>query len=127
MFGAGDLTCHVFHDFNVTFDEKGSTCGTIRKVQWTKIDKDPDEEKAKIEIRKIYVNADGEKMGKGYTFSTPEGPGELVVGMIDAGFGDTKQILRAVRKRRIIIPTNPVSQQLINHSQPLRLRFFAIL
>ena len=28
---------------------------------------------------------------------------------------------------RIIIPTNPVSQQLINHSQPLRLRFFAIL
>ena len=38
-------------------------------------------------------------MMKGYTFSTPEGPGELVVGMIDAGFGDTKEILKKKRKR----------------------------
>ena len=36
---------------------------------------------------------------KGYTFSTPEGPGELTVGLIDAGFGETKEILRSVRKR----------------------------
>lgn len=95
----GSLSYKVFEDYNITFDEKASTCGTVRKVQWVKEGKEPDESKAKIEIRKMYVNSDGEKPGKGYTFSTEEGPGELVVGMINAGFGNTKDILRAVRKR----------------------------
>lgn len=94
-----NLTYKVFKDFNIPFDEKGSTCGTVRKVQWVKDGNEPDESKAKIEIRKMYINSEGEKTGKGYTFSTPEGPGELAVGLINAGFGDTKDILKAVRKR----------------------------
>ena len=48
----------------------------------------------------MYVNADGERAGKGFSFSTEEGPGELVVGLIDAGFGKTKDILKSVRKRK---------------------------
>ena len=94
-----EMTCHVFKDYGITFDEKGSTWGTVRKVQWLKDGKEPDESKAKIEIRKFTQTADGERMMKGYTFSTPEGPGELTVGLIDAGFGETKEILRSVRKR----------------------------
>ena len=100
MFDNGnELKYHIFKDYNIAFDEKGSTCGSVRKIQWVKGDNEPEEEKAKIEIRKLYINADGERCGKGYTFSTPEGPGELIVGMIGAGFGDTKEILREVRKR----------------------------
>ena len=95
----GGLHYHVFHDYNVAFDEKGANCGTVRKVQWVKEGAEPDESKAKIEIRKVFSKADGETFGKGYTFSTPEGPGELVVGLIGAGFGDTKEILRSVRTR----------------------------
>lgn len=95
----GNLSYHIFKDYNISFDEKGSTCGTVRKVQWVKEGSEPDESKAKIEIRKMYVNAEGEKPGKGYTFSTPEGPGELVIGLIQGGFGDTKEILRSVRTR----------------------------
>lgn len=94
-----NMRCHVFKDYQIAFDEKGTTCGTVRKVQWIKGDKEPDESKAKLEIRKVYINSDEEKMGKGYTFSTPEGPGELIVGLINNGFGDTKEILRSVRKR----------------------------
>ena len=94
-----DLKYHMFFDFNIPFDEKGSTCGTVRRVQWVKEGSEPDESKAKIEIRKTYINSEGEKLGKGYTFSTPEGPGELAIGLISAGFGDTKEILRTVRKR----------------------------
>ena len=90
---------HIFKDYEIPFDEKGSTCGTVRKVQWVKEGSEPDEEKAKIEIRKIYVSGPEEKTGKGYTFSTPEGPGELAVGLIKTGFGETKDILRAVRER----------------------------
>lgn len=93
------MECKIFKDYGITFDEKGSTWGTVRKVQWIKEGKEPDESKAKIEIRKFTQTSEGERMMKGYTFSTPEGPGELVVGMISAGFGDTKEILRATRKR----------------------------
>ena len=93
------MKCHVFKDYGITFDERGSTWGTVRKVQWLKGDKEPDESKAKIEIRKFTQTSEGERMMKGYTFSTPEGPGELVVGLIGAGFGDTKEILKETRKR----------------------------
>ena len=95
----GSLSYHVFKDYNIAFDEKGSTVGTVRKIQWVKEGKEPDESKAKIEIRKMYMNTEDERPGKGYSFSTEEGPGELAVGLIEAGFGKTKDILRAVRKR----------------------------
>lgn len=92
---------HVFEDYNIPFDEKGSTVGTVRKIQWVKEGSEPDESKAKIEIRKMYIGKDGsETTGKGYSFATPEGPGELTIGLINAGFGDTKEILRSVRKRK---------------------------
>lgn len=90
---------HIFKDYNIPFDEKGTTYGTVRSVQWIKGDGTPDESKAKLEIRKVYTSGAEEKVGKGYTFSTPEGPSELVHGLISAGFGDTKEILRAVRER----------------------------
>lgn len=90
---------HMFKDFDIPFDEKGTTCGTVRLVQWVKEGAEPDESKAKIELRKIYTSGAEEKTGKGYTFSTPEGPGELAVGLIRAGFGETKDILKAAMER----------------------------
>lgn len=97
MFDA-NMRYHIFEDY-FSFDEKGSSCGTVRKVQWVKDDKEPDESKAKIEIRKMYINAEGERAAKGYSFSTPEGPNELVKGLIENGFGDTKEILKSIRSR----------------------------
>lgn len=98
-FDGSSLKYHVFEDYNIPFDEKGTTCGTVRKVQWVKEGNEPDESKAKIELRKVYTSGSEEKTGKGYTFSTEEGPGELVCGLINVGFGDTKEILKAIRIR----------------------------
>lgn len=98
-FGDNMMKYHVFKDYDIPFDEKGTTCGTVRLVQWVKEGSEPDQSKAKIELRKIYTSGSEEKIGKGYTFSTPEGPGELAVGLIKAGFGDTKEILKTVRER----------------------------
>lgn len=98
-FGDNMMKYHVFKDYDIPFDEKGTTCGTVRLVQWVKEGSEPDQSKAKIELRKIYTSGSEEKIGKGYTFSTPEGPGELAVGLIKSGFGDTKEILKAVRER----------------------------
>ena len=97
------MKCKIFKDYNISFDEKGSSWGVLRKVQWYKEGKkEPDESKAKIEIRKIYQKGNEETIGKGYSFSTEEGPGELAIGLISAGFGDTKKILKEVRKRKDI-------------------------
>lgn len=93
------LKYHVFRDYNVQFDEKGASCGTLRKVQWVKEGNEPDETKAKIEIRHVSIKDTEEVPLKGYAFSTPEGPDELVKGMIEVGFGNTKEILKAVVKR----------------------------
>jgi hypothetical protein len=94
-----NIQYHVFEDYDIPFDERGSSVGTVRKVQWVKIGVEPDPEKAKIEIRHITMSEEGERPMKGYSFSTPEGPSELVHGLIKVGFGDTKEILREVRKR----------------------------
>ena len=94
-----EMQYHIFEDYNIPFDEKGTTCGTVRRVQWVKGGAEPDESKAKIEIRKVYTSGAEEKTGKGYTFSTPEGPGELICGLIKAGFGKTKEIIKSVRRR----------------------------
>ena len=98
--GFSELSYHIFKDLEIPFDEKGATCGTVRLVQWVKEGEEPNIDKAKLEIRKVYTSGAEEKLGKGYTFSTPEGPGALAVGLIKAGFGETKDILRAVRERK---------------------------
>lgn len=89
----------VFKDYNIIFDEKTSSFGSVRKVQWVSEGAEPDESKAKIEIRKFFATAQGEKMSSGYAFSTPEGPNELVDGMVENGFGNTKNILKSLVKR----------------------------
>lgn len=94
-----NMQYHIFEDYNIPFDEKGTTCGVVRRVQWVKNGNDPDESKSKLEIRKIYTSGAEEKTGKGYTFSTDEGPSELVVGLIKIGFGKTKDILNNIRHR----------------------------
>ena len=99
MFDGSDMRYHVHKDLNINFDEKGNNCGTVRSVQWLKGDKEPDPSKAKLEIRKFTVKEDGERALKGYVFSTEDGPHELVEGMIGAGYGRTKPVLRHLRKR----------------------------
>lgn len=94
-----NIRCHVFEDFNIPFDEKGTTCGSVRLVQWVKDGAEPDSEKAKLEIRKVYTSGAEEKVGKGYTFSTPEGPSELVEGLLKIGYGNTKTCLRHLAMR----------------------------
>ena len=38
-------------------------------------------------------------MGKGYSFSTPEGVDELAEGLVSIGFGNTKELLKSIRLR----------------------------
>lgn len=89
-----------FGDLDAIVDEKGTQFIALRKVQWVKNGEEPDESKAKFEIRKYLVDKDGtEKPQKGVSFLTPEGPGELARVLVHEGFGDTKDILKELKGR----------------------------
>lgn len=81
------------------FDEKGSTFLALRKTQWCEPDEEPDEEKAKLELRKFRITPEGERADKGFSFLTEDGPHELAKVMVHEGFGDTKVLLKELKKR----------------------------
>ena len=51
----------VFKDFGIQFDEKNNSYGSIRVAQWYKDGAQPDESKAKLEIRKFTEGPEGER------------------------------------------------------------------
>ena len=90
---------HVF-GLDVTFDELGSRFLALRKVQWVNKGEQPDESKAKIELRKWMVDKEGaERANKGFSFLTEEGPHELAKVLVHEGFGRTKDLLLELRER----------------------------
>lgn len=83
------------------FDEKGSVFLALRKLQWG-IDQNEQEdpEKVKLDIRKYYSKPDGkERLSKGVSFLTEEGPSELVHVLLEEGYGDTQKCLEVLKER----------------------------
>lgn len=89
----------TFGTLNNIFDEKDSSFLAIRKVQWVKEGNEPDESKAKFEIRKWTVKDGKEIPLKGCTFLTEEGPHNLAKALVHEGFGNTKEILSELKIR----------------------------
>lgn len=90
----------TFGGIDIVFDERGSQFLTMRKVQWVTKGTEPDESKAKYEIRKYTIGKDGEEVcGKGVSFLTEEGPHNLVKELVENGFGHTKDVLTQLFKR----------------------------
>ena len=83
----------VDDDFNHIFDEKGNTFLALRKVYWG------DSTEPKLDLRKWYTTPNGEKIGKGFGFLTEEGPGELARILLEKGYGETDQIIEAIKDR----------------------------
>ena len=80
-------------------DEKGSAFIALRGIVWNCSDEEPDPSKIKLDIRKYYSSADGEKMSKGVSFLTDEGPHELVYALLEENYGDTKKCIDILRRR----------------------------
>ena len=45
---------HIFKDYEIPFDEKGSTCGTVREVQWVKEGSEPDEDRVFTSVTRLH-------------------------------------------------------------------------
>lgn len=95
-----ELEYKVFKDFNILFDEKAGSFGTVRLAQWYKRGTEPDESKAKFEIRKFIIDKEGTEVpNKGISISNKEGMDDLTNGLVDNNFGDTRHILKSISKR----------------------------
>lgn len=85
---------------NRIIEEKGSTFIAIREIAWgCDPDEEPDPDKIKIDIRKYFSTADGEKMNKGVSMLSRDGAHELAHILLEENFGDTERCISILRER----------------------------
>ena len=82
-------------------EEKGNQFTKISQIAWNCSDEDEvPPEKIKVDIRKYFTDPEkGEKMSKGISFLTNEGPHELTHILVEEGFGKTTKILDSIKTR----------------------------
>lgn len=90
---AGPISYEIKADgVNQLIDEHNNTITMLREVSWNG-------REAHLELRKWIVEEGGERPMKGYSFSTEEGPHNLVHVMTELGYGNTKTILGNIKDR----------------------------
>lgn len=91
----------IFEGADDIFDERGSTFLAMRRVAWYSEGKEePSPEKARLELRKWLINKEGEEIPyKGFSFLTENGPHDLTKMLVQKGYGDTKELLIALKDR----------------------------
>jgi len=91
---------YSFRGFNHIVDEKGNQFIRFAQIAWAGEDEEVDPSKIKIDIRKYTTDQDGkEKMLKGVSFLTEEGPNELTHALVEEGFGNTCKVFTALKGR----------------------------
>lgn len=85
---------------NRIVEEKGNSFIRFAQIAWAGEDEDVDPSKIKYDIRRYFTDSDGaEKMGKGVSFLSNEGPSELTHILVEEGFGKTSKILDSIKTR----------------------------
>ena len=91
---------YSFRGVNRVVDEKNNQFIRLAQIAWAGEDEEVDPSKIKLDIRKYTTDADGnERMLKGCSFLTEDGPHELTHALVEEGFGKTEKILGAIKNR----------------------------
>lgn len=91
---------YSFRGVNRVVDEKNNQFIRLAQIAWAGEDEEVDPSKIKLDIRKYTTDADGnERMLKGCSFLTEDGPHELTHALVEEGFGKTEKILSAIKNR----------------------------
>lgn len=93
------ISYNIVDGFDEIIDEKGSTFIALRKIQWGVKQGETSDKPVKLDLRKYYNTEEGERMNKGVSFLTEEGPSELVNVLIEKGYGNTTDILSRIMNR----------------------------
>ena len=73
-------------------EERDNLSIIMRKISWGNSDE------YKVDIRKYLYTEEGERMNKGISL-TDNGANELTKELVSCGYGDTKEIIKALSKR----------------------------
>ena len=91
---------YSFRGVNRVVEEKGNQFIRFAQIAWAGEDEEVDPGKIKYDLRRYFTDADGvEKMGKGVTFLSDNGPTELTHILVEEGFGKTSKILEVIKNR----------------------------
>lgn len=83
----------------IVIEEKGNKYIKLAMIAW-KSEEDATEDDYRLDIRKYMTNPDAtERMNKGVSFMTKDGPNELVNVMVERGYGDTTKVLTSLKER----------------------------
>ena len=92
---------YSFRGINRIVEEKGNQFIRFAQIAWVGDDEEVEPSKIKYDLRKYTTDAEGkEKMLKGVSFLTDDGPSELTHVLIDEGFGNTTKILDGIKQRK---------------------------
>lgn len=93
-FNNDEFTYSIADGFDHIIEEKGNQFTALRKIAWNGSDN------YKLDLRKYYSTADGgEKMGKGLSFMTDEGPAELVKVLLREGYTESVDVIDCIKDR----------------------------
>lgn len=81
-------------DFDYTIDEKGNTYISLRKIKWG------DRGDFRLDLRKYISTEQGERMQKGVSFLTDDGPNELVKVLLNNDYGKPDEVAEVICDKR---------------------------
>lgn len=91
---------YSFRGINRIVEEKGNQFIRFAQIAWAGEDEEVEPSKIKYDLRRYFTDADNvEKMGKGVTFLSDNGPTELANILVEEGFGETFKILGSIKNR----------------------------
>ena len=85
---------------NRIIEERGNQLIRFSQIAWVGPEEDVDESKIKYDLRRFVTEQDGtERMLKGVSFLSNNGPHELANVLVEENFGDTTKILESIKTR----------------------------
>ena len=89
----GNIKYEIMDGFDYVIDESGNQILALRKIRWG------EKETVHLDLRRWFLNPEGEVVGKGTSFMTEEGPHELVNVLTKEGYGHTIDIINNIKDR----------------------------
>lgn len=91
---------YSFRGINRIVEERGNQFIRFAQIAWKGEDEECEPNEIKYDLRKYTTDSDGnERMLKGVSFLSEEGPHELTHILVEEGFGNTEKIIDILKTR----------------------------
>ena len=91
---------YSFRGINRVVEERGNQFIRFAQIAWKGEDEECEPNEIKYDLRKYTTDSDGnERMLKGVSFLSEEGPHELTHILVEEGFGNTEKIIDTLKTR----------------------------